>query len=147
MALATAQVRTTARQTDSRSIPVYLADGYSFFTGTVLCLGADGYCRPATASGAGTEIAGILMPKFGNVASQGEIVTVSGQLIGTEVVVGVFDLPQDGTVTQSHVGGTIYLANDHEVTTSSSSSISLDCVALNSDGSVQVLIAFNNLVQ
>lgn len=148
MSNATAPVRITPRQDNSRSIPVYLADGYTFYDGTVLVNGPDGYALPATSAGAGTSVAGILAPKFGSLASQGRIVVASGDTtVASDVIVGVFDLPQDGSIDEGDVGGNVYLLNDHEVSTNSGSGIALPCVALNSDGSVQVLIAFKSAVQ
>lgn len=149
MANATKQVRITPRQTDGRSVPVYLADGYTFYNGTVLTVSTvDGYARPATQDAySGAIVEGILAPKSDNLLRNGKIVTVVGDVIASDVIVGVFDMSQDGSVTQASVGSNIYLLNDYQVTTSTTSGIQVPCVALNSDGTVQVFIGFKNLVQ
>lgn len=135
-----------SRQTNPRSIPVMLADGYTCYTGGILVIRADGYCEPAQKA-SGLVVAGVLAPKSGNLVHNDKTVTPnSGQQVASEVIVGVFDF-DNGTstdaITQADVGNTCYLLDDHTLTRlSSGASAAGKIVAVNNDGTIQVDIAF-----
>lgn len=144
MANLTAARPIVSRQDAPRSVPVYLADGYTFYTGGVLTQSTvDGYARPATGANNGTIICGLLSPKDGSLLTSGKIVSpASGVAVASQTLVGVFDLDNDGSVTQALVGSSVYLQDDHTVGTTTTSGLQVKCVALNSDSSVQVAVLY-----
>ncbi len=145
----TAARRITSRQDNPRSIPVSLADGYTFYDGAVLVIDAasgDGLAHPATKK-TGLTVVGLFAPKFGSLASNGRVVTSeSNSGVVSDCIVGVYDLDNGSNsdaITQADVGNLCYLLDDHTVSRlSSSASAAGRIVAVNADGTIQVDLAF-----
>ena len=134
-----------------REVPVYLKDGYTVYVGGVVCLdGVDGYAVPGSKA-TGLTAVGIYSPRSSAISLQGKspVSAVDGDT-ALNVVSGVFDMDNGlttDTVLITDVGGLCYLLDDHTVSRLSSGSSACGVImALNRNGSVQVLIGLESAV-